>query len=151
MKNCLHALTLAAKKHWQFKLFFSTLFYASYLLQILQSWKKILLTINFTRPVGWVLYEFQSSESKLYLSQMSGQVKVFCPERVQKIYNDDTALPRSGKCFWLVLLREKFALTHGHHLCLPPFPINMTLLNPLSPNSDQHQFSPNNIHTMSRD
>ena len=24
-------------------------------------------------------------------------------------------------------------------------------LNPLSPNSDQHQFSPNNIHTMSRD
>ena len=24
-------------------------------------------------------------------------------------------------------------------------------LNPLSPNSDQHQFSPNDIHTMSRD
>ena len=24
-------------------------------------------------------------------------------------------------------------------------------LNPLSPNSDQHQFPPNNIHTMSRD
>ena len=23
--------------------------------------------------------------------------------------------------------------------------------NPLSPNGDQHQFSPNNIHTMSRD
>ena len=23
--------------------------------------------------------------------------------------------------------------------------------NPLSPNSDQHQFSPNNIHTRSRD
>ena len=23
--------------------------------------------------------------------------------------------------------------------------------NPLSPNSDQHQFSPNNIHTLSRD
>ena len=26
-----------------------------------------------------------------------------------------------------------------------------TLLNPLSPNSDQHQFSPNNIHTLARD
>ena len=24
-------------------------------------------------------------------------------------------------------------------------------VNPLSPNSDQHQFSPNNIYTMSRD
>ena len=24
-------------------------------------------------------------------------------------------------------------------------------INPLSPNSDQHQFSPNNIHTLSRD
>ena len=24
-------------------------------------------------------------------------------------------------------------------------------LNPLSPNSDQHQFSPNDIHTLSRD
>ena len=26
-----------------------------------------------------------------------------------------------------------------------------TIFNPLSPNSDQHQFSPNNIHTLSRD
>ena len=25
------------------------------------------------------------------------------------------------------------------------------LFNPLSPNSDQHQFSPNDIHTLSRD
>ena len=41
--------------------------------------KKILLTINFTRPVGQVLYEFQSSEAKTYLSQTSGWVKVFCP------------------------------------------------------------------------
>ena len=29
--------------------------------------------------------------------------------------------------------------------------IHVTRLNPLSPNSDQDQFSPNNIHTMSRD
>ena len=35
-------------------------------------------------------------------------------------------------------------------LLMPPgHPI--TLLNPLSPNSDYHQFSPNDIHTMSRD
>ena len=27
----------------------------------------------------------------------------------------------------------------------------MSFLNPLSPNGDQHQFSPNNIHTLSRD
>ena len=25
------------------------------------------------------------------------------------------------------------------------------VLNPLSPNGDQHQFSPNNVHTLSRD
>ena len=37
--------------------------------------------------------------------------------------------------------------------CLP-HPVSSTnycSLNPLRPNSDQHQFSPNNIHTMSRD
>ena len=35
-------------------------------------------------------------------------------------------------------------------LLMPPgHPI--TLLNPLSLNSDYHQFSPNDIHTMSRD
>ena len=28
---------------------------------------------------------------------------------------------------------------------------DLTSFNPLSPNSDQHQFSPNNIHTLSRD
>ena len=27
----------------------------------------------------------------------------------------------------------------------------MASINPLIPNSDQHQFSPNDIHTMSRD
>ena len=27
---------------------------------------------------------------------------------------------------------------------------NVLAFNPLSPNSDQHQFSPNNIHTMLR-
>ena len=27
----------------------------------------------------------------------------------------------------------------------------LLIINPLSPNSDQHQFSPNDIHTMSRD
>ena len=39
--------------------------------------------------------------------------------------------------------------------CLPhpvsSIATNYCSLNPLSPNSDQHQFSPNNIHTMSRD
>ena len=30
-------------------------------------------------------------------------------------------------------------------------PKSVLVVNPLSPNSDQHQFSPNNIHTMSRD
>ena len=45
----------------QFKLLFSTLFYASYR-----------LTINFTCPVGRVLYEFQLSEAKTYSSQTRG-------------------------------------------------------------------------------
>ena len=31
-----------------------------------------------------------------------------------------------------------------NHIYLDP-------LNPLSPNSDQQQFSPNNVHTLSRD
>ena len=31
----------------------------------------------------------------------------------------------------------------------PPLPSPSWLLNPLSPNSDQHQFSPNDIHTLS--
>ena len=38
--------------------------------------------------------------------------------------------------------------------CRPPTPPPRGLhvfFNPLSPNSDQHQFSPNDIHTMSRD
>ena len=30
-------------------------------------------------------------------------------------------------------------------------PMGVPLFNPLSPNGDQHQFSPNNIHTLSRD
>ena len=30
-------------------------------------------------------------------------------------------------------------------------PVQWKCLNPLSPNSDQQQFSPNNIHTLSRD
>jgi len=29
--------------------------------------------------------------------------------------------------------------------------LSHTHVNPLSPNSDQQQFSPNNIHTLSRD
>ena len=33
---------------------------------------------------------------------------------------------------------------------LPPSPLSL-IINPLSPNSDQHQFSPNNIHALSRD
>ena len=29
--------------------------------------------------------------------------------------------------------------------------MNLTILNHLSPNSDQHQFPPDDIHTLSRD
>ena len=118
VKTCLHTLTQAAKKHCDNLGYFSLLY---------SMWA--IYSISYKAPVGQVLYEFQSSESKTYSSQMSRQVKLFCPERVQKIYNDEKALPRSGKCFWLVLLQEKFASTHGHHHCLPPFPINTTLLN----------------------
>ena len=38
--------------------------------------------------------------------------------------------------------------------CMSAFPctnVILPLFNPLSPNSDQQQFSPNNIHTLSRD
>ena len=32
-----------------------------------------------------------------------------------------------------------------------PLPIGQVSFNPLSPNSDQHPFSPNNIHTLLRE
>ena len=35
-------------------------------------------------------------------------------------------------------------------MLLVDFP-NLCCINPLSPNSDQHEFSPNDIHTMARD
>ena len=38
----------------------------------------------------------------------------------------------------------------GTKIFAEPLLVN-TSINPLSPNSDQHQFSPNNIHTLSRD
>ena len=33
----------------------------------------------------------------------------------------------------------------------PSSSVDYVIINPLSPNSDQNQFSPNNIHTLSRD
>ena len=33
----------------------------------------------------------------------------------------------------------------------PSSSVDYVVINPLSPNSDQNQFSPNNIHTLSRD
>ena len=52
-------------------------------------------------------------------------------------------LTRSQPQFGLNTLRQKSdfcALSYG----------SCSFLNPLSPNGDQHQFSPNNIHTLSR-
>ena len=34
---------------------------------------------------------------------------------------------------------------------VPPKPSGPDLFNPVSPNGDQHQFSPKHIHTLSRD
>ena len=42
-----------------------------------------------------------------------------------------------------------FVWTIGGSICV--LKICGRCLNPLSPNTDQHQFSPNDIHTMSRD
>ena len=53
-------------------------------------------------------------------------------------------LTRSQRQFDLNTLRQKSdfcVLSYG----------SCSFLNPLSPNGDQHQFSPNNIHTLSRD
>ena len=53
-------------------------------------------------------------------------------------------LTRSQPQFDVNTLRQKSgfcALSYG----------SCSFLNPLSPNGDQHQFSPNNIHTLSRD
>ena len=38
------------------------------------------------------------------------------PEKgVQKFHTDDASLPRTGKCFWLVMLHRKFAPTNQKH------------------------------------
>ena len=57
-------------------------------------------------------------------------------------------------CFYLLIFYpEKFSTD----VCRLPYAVNVNLnlsyvvINPLSANSDQHQFSPNNIHTLSRD
>ena len=57
-------------------------------------------------------------------------------------------------CFYLLIFYpEKFSTD----VCRLPYAVNVNLnlsyvvINPLSPNSDQNQFSPNNIHTLSRD
>lgn len=42
--------------------------------------KTNIILVNCTRPVGQVVLEMHSSESKTYSSQTSGRVKVFCPE-----------------------------------------------------------------------
>ena len=44
--------------------------------------------------------------------------------------------------WWTTLLKEKQCLIYSP---------SDALFNPLSTNSDQHQISPNNIHTLSRD
>ena len=44
--------------------------------------KTNIILVNCTRPVGQVVLEMHSSESKTYSSQTSGRVKVFCPDDV---------------------------------------------------------------------
>ena len=36
-------------------------------------------------------------------------------KRAQKFHTDDASLPRTGKCFWLVMPRGKFAPTNQKH------------------------------------
>ena len=44
--------------------------------------KTNIILVNCTRPVGQVVLEMHSSESKTYSSQTSGRVKVFCPVKL---------------------------------------------------------------------
>ena len=41
--------------------------------------------------------------------------------------------------------------TKGRGKSVPPKPSGPDLFNPVSPNGDQHQFSPLHIHTLSKD
>ena len=41
--------------------------------------------------------------------------KMMSEKRAQKFHTDDTSLPRTGKCFWLVMLHGKFAPTNQKH------------------------------------
>ena len=53
----------------------------------------------------------------------------------------------------IVLLSEKCNGWPGGHLWLTALQLadDDVFINPLSPNGDQHQFSPNHIHRLSRD
>ena len=65
--------------------------------------------------------------------------------RYFKVYLDLLEPIRSPSCQgeYIIIITESFRFENedDHEIWL----------NPLSPNSDQNQFSPNNIHTLSRD
>ena len=46
---------------------------------------------------------------------------------------------------------ERVSGARMHAAYVRPGGVALVSVNPLSPNSDQDQFSPNNIHTLSRD
>ena len=41
--------------------------------------------------------------------------KMMSEKRAQKFHTDDASLPKTGKCFWLVMLHGKFAPTNQKH------------------------------------
>ena len=60
---------------------------------------------------------------------------------------------RNTSCFLLTKSQPQFdlnTLRQKSDFCLLAYG-SCSFLNPLSPNADQHQFSPDNIHTLSRD
>ena len=60
---------------------------------------------------------------------------------------------RNTSCFLLTKSQPQFdlnTLRQKSDFCLLSYG-SCSFLNPLSPNGDQHQFFPNNIHTLSRD
>ena len=67
------------------------------------TWKKLVVSVILVEISLRKLLTFCDATSGLFPCKMTSM------EQVQKFHTDDMSLPRSGSCFWLVVLRGKSA------------------------------------------
>ena len=105
-------------------------------------------------PASWSLHRRQRSVAItdsvfnliMFADQLYSISKLF-------VYLCFESRRRNTSCFLLTRSQPQFdlnTLRQKPDFCVLSYG-SCSFLNPLSPNGDQHQFSPNNIHTLSRD